>query len=182
MNNYKLKPWSIISISTILILFTTSTYAAEMGVYGGIGAGYAVLEEVSPNTDQADIGSKLYAGMRIFGPLGIEAGIYNLGTYNNEQDKITGTTVSAVASLDTKSVSLFAKAGIIDWEVKDITPGGRAISGTNTAFGIGINVPVEKQLLFRVEWERFNKIGEDAANSQPGQNLSLLTVGVNFMF
>lgn len=182
MNIDKFTRWSAVTISCLFLLQTNLSHASEIGGYAGVGAGYAVLDELEPDTDQADVGTKLYGGIRLFGPLGIEAGVYNLGTYNTEQDKVTGTVISAVANLDTKSVSLFAKAGIINWKSKDITPGGVAISGTDTAIGLGINIPIEKRLIFRAEWERFSKIGKDTPSANPGMNLSLLTFGVNFMF
>ncbi len=179
MKIYKAIQWSF--LSSVLLILPNLSYAADLGIYGGVGMGYAILKEQAPNADKSDTGAKLYGGMRIVGPLAIEAGYYNLGKYSNQEQKITGTSITAVGNVYTRSVNIFAKAGIFNWTLDD-SASGTSLSDTDTTFGLGMNIPIEKNVSVRMEWEHFAKIGKDAASTSPGQDMSLLSFGVNFMF
>lgn len=171
--------WAV--LAGLLILLPVSVSAKDMGMYGGLGFGYSVLEVDAPNTDRASTAGKLYFGARVLGPLGVEAAYYDLGKYNSGDDKVTGTGITAVGNLDTKSAMLFIKAGVIDWTVEDV-PNGTEVTGTDITYGLGINLALEKNLVFRAELEHFSKIGKDDATATPGNNMKLLSFGVNFKF
>lgn len=154
--------------------------ALEVDVYGGFGAGYAVQRQTTGDKT-TDSAGKVYVGSRFLGPLGVEISYYNLGLYNNGTDKIKGASAAAVANLDIRGMTLFAKGGVVRWTKTDVT-NGADVSGEDVSYGFGINLPVDKHVLVRTEIERFRKVGKDAANGDPGKDMSMLSFGLNFRF
>ena len=152
----------------------------EVEVYGGLGTGYAVQKQLSGD-DTTDTAEKAYVGTRFLGPLGVELAYYNLGKYNNGSEEVTGRSAAMVLNLDIRGMTLFAKGGVIEWTETDLSSGVE-ISGEDMTYGAGINLPVDRHVLFRTELERFSNIGEDAVSGTPGKDMWLLTFGVNFKF
>ena len=165
----------------IIMLLPVPAVASEFGGYGGLGYGYSILESNTTSDKEASTAGKIYAGARIFGPLGIEAAYYDLGKYNAGDDKIKANSITAVVNIDVHTASLFIKGGIIDWTVQDI-PNNTEISGTDTTYGFGINLPLDKNVVFRTELEHFSKVGKDTPNGQIGNDMKLLSFGVSFVF
>jgi len=170
-----------IALLGMLIALPLQSSARELGGYVGLGMGFSVLDEVSPSTDTASSASKIYLGVRMFGPLGIEVGFYDLGNFNDGDDDVTGTGISAVGSLMAMNATLFAKAGVIDWGVEDV-PSGAEINGTDLTYAIGIELPISQRVMFRTEWEVFQNIGEDSGSGAVGQDINMLNFGVNMIF
>lgn len=175
----KLHKW--IYTLSILMFLPASAMANGIGAYGGLGYGYSILESNTSSNKDASTAGKIYGGIRLLGPLGVEFGYYNLGKYNAGDDKINATTITAVGNFDTKFAILFVKAGIVDWTVEDV-PNNTEVSGTDTTYGFGINLALDKDVVFRTELEHFSKVGKDTPNGQLGNNMKLLSFGVNFMF
>lgn len=162
------------------LLFSAVGQTVEVDVYGGFGAGHAVQKQLTGD-DTTDTGEKAYIGTRFLGPLGIEISYYNLGKYNNATKEVTIVSAAAVASLDIRGMTLFAKGGVIEWTEKDLSNDTK-IKGEDFAYGIGINLPVDKHVLFRTELEYFKHVGKDDSTNTPGKDMSMLSFGVNFQF
>lgn len=162
-------------------LIPVYSQAAGLLGYGGIGAGYSVMDNTPPATASASVAGKIYLGMDLFGPFGVEAAVYDLGKYGDGNEKVTATNISLVARLNTNLGSLFAKGGAANWSVKDIQ-NNTDVSGNDVMYGLGFDVPMAVRTIFRAEWEHFNKVGKDSANTVKGNDVSLLTFSINFIF
>lgn len=168
-------------IFTLFLLLPMHSYAKEIGAYIGIGMGHSVLDEVSPNTDTASTATKFYIGARLLGQFGFEVGFYDLGTFNDGDDDVSGTSYTATATFAARGASVFVKAGMMDWTVNDV-PNSVEISDMDLMYGFGISLPVTGKLLFRTEWETFLDVGEDPTIPNPGQDINLISFGINYMF
>lgn len=178
MNNRVFNQCLVVALA--LIMFPAFGLALEVDVYGGFGAGYAVQRQTTggKTTDSAE---KAYIGSRFLGPLGVEVAYYNLGRYSNSTKEVKGASGVAVASLDIRGMTLFAKGGVMRWTETDLT-NDTDISAEDITYGFGINLPVAKHVLVRTEIERFRKIGKDDASGDPGEDMSMLSFGLNFQF
>ena len=168
-------------VAAMLLLLPGVTPALEVDVYGGFGAGYAVQKQDAPTDDTSDTGGKAYIGTRFLGPLGIEVAYYNLGKHNSAAVEVTAVGVDAVANLDIRGMTLFAKGGVMEWTETDLASGAE-LSDKDVTYGIGINLPVAKHVLLRTELEHFSKVGKDDATADPGRDMTMLSFGVNFKF
>lgn len=155
--------------------------ALEVYNYFGLSTGYAVKHQPSPDNDLMDSGEKAYVGIRFLGPVGLEISYYDLGKYDTETTAVTVVGAHAVFNQDIRGMTLFFKAGAIEWREKDLTTGG-TLTGEDVSYGIGINLAVDRHVLFRTELERFRKVGRDTAAADPGTEMSLFSFGVNFQF
>lgn len=171
----------IIILACLIWLAPGYVQANGIVVYGGLGAGYSVMDNPEPATASASGAGKIYLGMDLFGPFGVEATYYNLGKYSDGDEQVYATSVALVARVITSGGSLFVKGGGANWKVKDI-PNSTETSGNNVMYGLGYEIPVASRTVFRAEWERFNKVGEDTATAVKGNNISLLTFSINFLF
>ena len=179
MENRVLK--QITSLVCLLGLSPAFSHAGGLLVYGGLAAGYSVLDNPAPATASASEAGKVYIGMDLFGPFGVEGSYYNLGKYNAGTEQVTATNVSLVARAITSVGSLIAKGGAANWTVKDTTNSSE-VSGNGFMYGVGYEMPIASRTVIRAEWERFKSIGKDTASSIKGNDISLLTFGINFLF
>lgn len=164
----------------ILGLIPLNTQALEVDVYGGFGAGLAAQKQ-NGSDDTSDSGEKAYFGSRFLGPLGIEAAYYNLGKYNNGVTEVTAIGLDAVANLDIRGMTFYAKGGLIEWTETDLVTNSE-VTGKDVTYGIGLNLPVDRHVLVRTELEQFRKIGKDDASGNPGKDMVLMSFGINFKF
>lgn len=165
----------------LLWLVPVYCQAGGLLVYGGLGMGYSVMENPPPATSTASAAGKIYVGLDLLGPFGVEAAVYDLGKYGDGNEKITATNVSLVARVNTSMGSLFIKGGAANWKVKD-TQNNTEVSGNDVMYGLGFDVPMAPRTVFRAEWEHFNKVGKNTANTVKGNDISLLTFSINFIF
>lgn len=176
MRSTGLKPFLL-----ILLLLPGTGLASEVETYFGLASGFAVREQQDPANDHVDDGQKIYLGIRFLGPIGLEFAKYNLGKYENETMEVTAYGADIVFNIDIRGMSVFAKGGIIGWEETDMATGA-VDKGQDTTFGFGINLAVDRHVLFRTEIERFRKVGKDDTTGDPGTEMTMLSFGVNFRF
>lgn len=169
------------AIVLLVLFFPAAANALEVDTYMGFATGYAVRQQPAPANDDVDSGEKVYLGLRFLGPVGVEFAYYDLGQYNNQTMDVTALGADAVFHMDIRGMSLFAKAGIIGWEETDLGSGAKT-KGEDASYGIGINLAVDKHVLFRTELERFRRIGRDKATNDPGTEMSLLSFGILFRY
>lgn len=170
-----------IVLAALLWLVPTLSQASGLLIYGGLGGGYSVMDNSSPTTASASSAGKVYLGMDLVGPFGIEATYYDLGKYSDGNEKVTASSVALVARLNTSMGSLYVKGGAANWKVKDI-PNSTSVSGNDVMYGVGFDIPIAMTTVFRAEWENFNKVGKDTASAVKGNDIALLSFSLNFVF
>lgn len=161
-------------IST-LVWSTTSSASSILGIYAGVSAGQAEIENTSPTQDST--ASKVYAGYRILGPIAIEVARVDLGEFGVLPTSIDGIAVDAVLYLPAGLINVFAKAGVFNWNV-DYNGALPADSGTNTKFGFGVEYNLLLNVDLRLEWETYTGVGGSTIN----EDISVISIGANIAF
>jgi len=136
-----------VALLGLATLFTTTAYADE-GLTLGASVGYVNIENNDPgfNFDANDTGYKFFASYTASNFLGIEGGYIDFGSpediiagFPGEIDA-EGWNLYGVGNLPLAGgVDLFAKAGIVAWEVDSIIDGILIDTddGTDLALGLG---------------------------------------------
>ena len=159
MNVKKIK-LSFIFLTGALLSAPATTFAgADSGLYIGGGVGDATID--AGNFDESDSSYKVFGGYN-FGvipliDLAIEASYVDFGSPSSSTDKVEITAVNAfgLAGLSFGPFGVFAKAGMIDWDV-DVS--GNAVSsdsGTDPAYGVGARFALGS-FAVRAEYELYD--------------------------
>lgn len=163
-----------------LLLVPGLAGALEVNIYGGLATGFSVRKQAAGD-DTTDTSEKAYAGVRFLGPIGLELGYYNLGVYNGATTEVTGASAMMTFNFDIRGMTVFFKGGAMDWAETDLASGAE-LTGRDLAYGAGINLAVDRHVLFRTELERFDNVGKNTTLNDPGKDMWALTFGVNFQF
>ena len=163
-----------------LVLLAPLVGAWEVDVYGGFAKGFAVQKQTTGD-DTTDSAEKAYLGSRFLGPIGLELGYANLGKYNSASEDVRVTSALALLNVDIRGMTIFAKGGVMRWTQIDVMTGNK-LNGEDVVFGTGINLAVDRHILFRTELEYFRGVGKDATLNTSGKNMYLLSFGMNFQF
>lgn len=194
------------------LLSPIAVMAAEPGVYGGLNLGLTSshidktrltdsfltpgFTYTSRRADTRDVGFKLYAGYQFSPYFALEAGYFDLGSYNIDvgvlpagtllsDTGVRGINMDAVFTLPvTDSIEVFARAGMNNARVEsDYAGSGYAAAGTypnghrrdtHEKFGVGVAYELNEKMSVRVEAERYNFL--DA--SRRDANINLYSVGL----
>lgn len=169
-----------------MVLFGTTTYAADNGIYLGASVGQSRVnfEESFEGQDldfEADsTGFKGILGWRFLDWLAVEANYVDLGSGDDKvlgqrvESDVSGLSLSAVGFLPVGPVDLFARVGAIDWDAELSGGGARAEGdGTDLAYGIGAQFRVWS-LSLRAEYERFDVEDLD--------DVDMVSLGVTWTF
>lgn len=171
--------------------------ASAQGGYAGIGVGQSTMKDdstalVGTSLDDSDTGWKLFGGYMFNPNAAVEFAYIDFGEFTGsgggftDNWEATGISISALGSWPLASeFSLLGKIGATRWDVDDrFTVGGAAFSpsetGTDLSFGIGVQYDFTRQVGARLEWERFNDVGDDNTTGQ--SDLDLLSASVAYMF
>jgi OOP family OmpA-OmpF porin len=139
---------------------------------------------------------KLQLGYRVSPYAAIEAGYVDLGKYTYQatfvggdayaESRASGLTLALVGSCPIgERFSVFAKVGAINAKTsnKSTLEGIPNYTGTTADstdmkanFGVGASYNFSKSFGVRVEWERFNKLGNN--NTTGESNVDLMTIGL----
>lgn len=168
--------------------------AAEPGIYAGFNLGRAsskidktrITDELfkpgftytSRRSDTKDVGFKLYGGYQFTPFFALEAGYFDLGSYNLDTAilppgmllsdmGVRGINFDAVVTIPvTEKLSAFARAGMNKIELdSDYFGSGSAANGvypsgsrrdTHEKFGVGVAYELTDKVSVRVEAERYN--------------------------
>lgn len=171
-----------------------------------------VITGATANTygkDETDVGFKVLGGYQFNANLALEGGYVNLGKGSasntmtapatgslNSRFKSDGWLVQAVGILSVgNDFSLFGKLGTIYSTVKtDLTTSGAVVlapgqaasrkrSEWNVAYGIGAGYRITKSVDVRLDWDRYQDLGNKGCNTCTGESdVDLISVGVNFRF
>ena len=181
-------------VAMLLAFSFTSAQAGEPGFYIGASAGQATLEvplEPSLTFDENDTAFKVLAGYNFdFGnfDLGLEGAYVHLGepvigdSTAAVAFETTGFSGFGVAALELGPVDLFAKAGVLAWDVTARITGSQvppdfqfsdSDNGSDFAYGVGARWNIGR-LGIRAEYEGF-----DVSDTE---SLYMWSVGLTYSF
>jgi len=161
---------------------------ADSGFYIGAAAGGATQDiELggAPEIEEDDTAFKVFGGYK-FGmsvvDLGVELGYIDFGEaeINTAAGELvfdpTGINLWGVAGFELGPVDLFAKLGVIAWDVETTTFAGR-VSDDGTDFGLGLGAGFDiGKVRIRGEYELYDTSDVDVSM------LSMLSLGVIYTF
>ncbi len=162
-----------------------------------VAAGLTVLDT---SEDDSDSGYKIFAGYRLNSYFALEAAYVDLGEFTAFVDareggaarpiyiegSADGLTIAAVGRLAVNDqVSCLGKLGVFDHET-ELSAGGFGLSGIfftdirdesdiDTFFGIGLDFKTSEQVSIRLEWERFDDLGDEF-------DIDLISLGISHHF
>jgi OOP family OmpA-OmpF porin len=203
-------------ICLLACLLSPVALAAEPGIYAGFNLGRAsskidktrITDELfapgftytSRRSDTKDVGFKLYGGYQFTPYFSLEAGYFDLGSYNLDTAilpagmllsdmGIRGINFDAVFTLPVSDkMSVFARAGMNKIQLdSDFYGSGSAANGnypsgnrrdTHEKFGVGMAYEINDAVSVRVEAERYNL--EDVIRRDG--NVNLYSVGLVYSF
>ena len=175
----------LFSVIITSLIFTSKVFSGDFYVGGSIGLSdsdaslSAICAGATGSIDDTDTGWKLYGGYRINENIAIEGGYVDLGTNSASatlggtsitgSGDFTGLTLAGVVGTNvTQSVGIFAKAGLILWDMEASGSSGSTFlavddDGTELTFGVGVNMRINSNVKARIEWERFKTkpLGDD---------------------
>lgn len=180
--------------AALLTLVAISADAAKSGFFMGGSIGTAaveanvndgiVLPDPAPVFDENDFGWKFLAGydfaLSEAFSLGIEGGYVDLGSPSADVLTIpisldpTGLSLYGTAGVDIGPVGLFAKYGVVDWEVEGSIAGiDFDDDGNDPAYGVGVRFNIGS-VEIRGEYEIFD--------ISDVEDVTLLSAGVVIRF
>lgn len=159
--------------------------AQHAGWYVGLGAGHLKTGDECPtgaapgaNCEDKDTAWKLFGGYQFNQYLGYELAIADMGQRSASLTGI-GVVTARFRFFETvltgtlplgQRLSAYAKAGIFVWDIDyDLPPGfiGSAdANGNDYTFGLGVKYQFTRNFAMRVEWQRYNDVGDSAATGK----------------
>lgn len=141
--------------SACFALPTTAIAGSESGLYIGLGAGDTSLEGGGFDVD--DSGYKVFGGYN-FGlvplvDIAVEASYVDFGELGVLD--VTGVSAFGLVGASFGPFGLFAKAGVLDWEVESNFAAIDGESGTDSAYGVGARFSIGS-FAVRAEYEVFD--------------------------
>lgn len=177
----------------------------DAGFYLGAAVGQAKAKDVCTELtgvgfvggcDDKDTAWKISAGYQFNKNFGVELGYVDLGEFTaagtilgvpvTAKAEATGFEVLAVGTIPlAQQFSAYAKAGAFRWDVDTSAtaagvPVGVGDKGTDFTFGIGLKYDFTRNASARLEFQRYNNVGEDATTGQ--SDVNLWTLGVMYKF
>ncbi|CAG9931649.1 outer membrane beta-barrel protein [Candidatus Nitrotoga arctica] len=168
---------------------------------GSVGQSkYKDIPQGLRNVDDKDTGYKVYGGYQINPNWGVEATYFDLGKFTGNDTAFNGSTVVPVnasakvqawglAGVFTAPISngfsVFGKLGLARNELKTNASGlgfraHQKESSTGANFGFGATYDFVPNLAVRAEWERLNKVGDNATTGET--DMDFLSAGITFKF
>ena len=189
-----------------LVTYGTAASAQDTKFYAGVSGGLAKARSACDATglpagstinscDETDTGWKVYGGYQWTPNWGFELGYFDfgkatasatiLGVPATAHAEATGWQLVATGTLPiTPQFDLFAKLGIHNSkvDVRASVPGvnvSASGSSTDLAWGLGAKWNYTRNVSMRIEYERFNDVGD----SNTGRSdVDLLSIGAMFRF
>jgi outer membrane immunogenic protein len=166
---------TIAAAAACLAIVPVAKAVADAGFYAGGSLGTATVETDIPNSatvdevfefDEDDLGWKAFGGYNFgleFLALAIEGGYVDLGKPSGTildsalEVDVTGWDVFGLAGLQLGPIGVFAKAGVISWDIEATVDGieSGGVDGTDPAYGVGVRFNLGS-LEMRGEYEMFD--------------------------
>ena len=165
-------------LATALLMASTTTMAADNGIYLGLSLGNANVDQEFFQVDGDDTGFKFIAGLRPLDWFAVEASYVNFGDVEDGPlaSETDGISAFGVFFLPVGPVDVFAKGGLISFENTVKVRGVGDIfrdDGTDFAYGVGVQFRL-LSLGVRAEYEMFDISDVEDAN--------FLSIGVTYTF
>lgn len=147
--------------------------------------------------DDTDTSWKVFAGYEFNRYVAVEGGWADLGE-TTASATVLGTPVNAAVTakgwevLGVGSIpfndqfSVYGKAGFFRWRVNGTVVaagfGSESVedSGTDFTYGVGLRYNFTKNIGARLEWQRYNNVGDNATTGQSDVNLVSLGIVIKF--
>lgn len=179
--------------------------AQDMGFYIGAGVGQSKAKDacatfqsqgLTGSCDDTDTAGKLFLGYQFNQNFAVEGAYVDLGKVTGS-GTVSGVPVSGEAKAKTwqlvavgivplaNNFSLFGKLGAHRWDADASASASGSTStasdkGTDVTYGLGGSYEFSKNLGLRLEWERFQNVGN--TNTTGRSNVDLLSVGLRYRF
>ena len=157
--NFKKVRLPSICLSGLLLASPAAVFAgADSGFYIGAGVGDAGVDASEGDFDESDSAYKIFGGYNIgFIPLvdfAVEASYVDFGSPDDGvvNVDVTGLNAFGLAGLSFGPFGVFAKAGMISW---DVDGKGVSDSGTDPAYGLGARFAIGS-FAIRAEYELYD--------------------------
>lgn len=180
-------------------------FAQDAGFYAGAAVGQSRNNEYACEgaliaCDEKDTGWKIFGGYQFNKNFGAEVGYVDLGQ-TTANGVITGVTVSTstkakgweVLGVGTLPIadkfSAYGKLGFFRWDVDFSAtvaiPGFAAVAsasetGTDLTYGLGLKYDLTKNVGARLEWQRYNDLGNSATTGK--SDVDLFSLGIVYKF
>ena len=152
------------------LLILPITYAAAGDKYFGLSVGSSDAD--TPN--ETDTGIKLILGFQPSDAVALEIAYVDLGDFDTGGSgslSISGIALNAIGKIPLNNdIAITGKLGMYTWDT-DLSPGSD--SGTDLAYGFGVEVKVSKEVAIVAEYEMFDVDDGD---------VSLISGGAKFYF
>jgi OOP family OmpA-OmpF porin len=166
--------------------------AAAMDWYGGVGLGLGKSKDdftaIDIVDDDKDIAWKLFGGYQFQPNAAVELGYVDFGEYKGKgtflgspvTDKFSpaGFDLSLVGKFPVgRDVSVLGRIGAMRWDVDDkisvpgVGSGSESKTGVDATFGIGAQFDFTSNMAARIEWERFNNVGDEDTTGETNIDL-----------
>lgn len=152
-------------LANLFILPTT--YAAAGDKYFGISVGSSDDDVFN----ETDTGIKLILGFQPSDVVALEIAYVDLGDFIGDVVSQSGIALNAIGKIPLNNdVAITGKLGMFSW---DISAGSLSNTGTDLAYGFGVEVKVSKEVAIVAEYEMFDVDDGD---------VSLISGGAKFYF
>lgn len=139
-----------------------------------VGGNYGVYKDRGGDFDEDDDFTELLVGIQANSFLGIEASYLNFGEFSGNigSADVDGYDLALVGRLPlTDSFGLFAKGGLLFWEVDTKVAGiKRDYDGDDPFVGVGADFKVTDNLIVALEYDRYRIDLDDSNLPNPGGN------------
>lgn len=192
-------------VAVTAFFLAVPAFAQDSGFYAGGGIGQAKFKDACGSApgitvlscDDKDTAWRILAGYQFNRNFAVEGGYTDLGEVSGSGLVLglpfdvgvsaKGWELLGVASVPfNNELSAYAKAGIFRWKVKGtaaisgLGTGSVSDNGTDFTFGVGLRYDFTKSVGARLEWQRYNDVGDDSTTGKADINLWSLGIVVKF--
>lgn len=165
-------------------LASTPALAQDSSWFVGVGISYLKSDEACPGAaagaacDDKATTWKIFGGYQFNSYLGIELGLSDMGDWPASVTGLGAATAKLrvfetvfVGTLPlSQRFSIYGKGGIYQWDADYIFPAGVGGSadadGNDFTFGAGVRINFTRNTALRLEWQRYNKLGDPATTGR----------------
>jgi opacity protein-like surface antigen len=195
--NLRLKPFLAVAMFALGVVSTPALSQDAGWFIGGTGGVVDAKQGCPPvgaiaglSCDASSTGWRAFGGYRFNAYFGYELGYADLGKVTQTLAGFAPTTFESTA-IDVvlfvalpigQDFSFFVKGGVFRWDLDVKSPGAATASshGEDTTYGFGMHYNFTKSLALRLEWQRYNDIGDVSTTGQ--SHFEVTSVGLVLKF
>jgi OmpA-OmpF porin, OOP family len=180
--NLRPKPLLAVAMFALAVVSTPALSQDDAGWFIGGTGGVSDAKQGCPGVaivgfscDDSSTGWRAFGGYRFNPYLGYEIGYADLG-------KVTQTLAGVASTFESTAIdvvlfaalpigpdfSFFVKGGVFRWDLDLKSPGAATTSshGQDTTYGFGLHYNLTRNFALRLEWQRYNDIGNVSTTGQ----------------